>query len=273
MRRAAGAFVVLLVAAVALAQGLPPPGGQTGSSGGGSSDAGTLTPAQVLEIVYDAGALTASNLDVYGNTFIANATSNTDGGVRRYSFISNRDSCIGIGAATGVTEICADGLELDFFSTVNLQTVSMVQPLCQGRNCDWYTDPGYWFGPRAATNFTGCVSGAAGGLKMSSTDGQYYFCDGSAVQKFASVIGPAVYVVDFPSIPSGSVGTTDVTVTGARVGDGVIVNPCGTLENNLGGLQGRVSATNTVTIRGRNFDGVNALDPAACNYDLTVVRK
>lgn len=77
-------------------------------------------------------------------------------------------------------------------------------------------------------------------------------------------------VHDFASIATLTNSTTTVTVTGAQVGDSVIVNPSSTLEAGLI-LYGYVSAVDTVTIVASN-PTAGAIDPASRTYYVSVIK-
>lgn len=78
--------------------------------------------------------------------------------------------------------------------------------------------------------------------------------------------------VDVPSIGSAAVGEATVTITGAAVGDTVIMNPVA--AGNTDGLAyggARVSATNTVKLRVVNLSG-GTVDEAAQTWDYMLIR-
>ncbi|MGC4393695.1 hypothetical protein [Agrobacterium sp. M50-1] len=59
--------------------------------------------------------------------------------------------------------------------------------------------------------------------------------------------------ITIPTIAAGAEGTATITVNGAQVGDHVVFNPNESLASNIGITAVRVSATNTVAVRFRNF--------------------
>lgn len=82
----------------------------------------------------------------------------------------------------------------------------------------------------------------------------------------------AVATLDFPSISAaGGVQDLTITVTGASVGDSVIVseNSATAIDSGVV-LRGWVSASNTVTVRATNTTA-GAIDPASASYRSTVV--
>jgi hypothetical protein len=76
--------------------------------------------------------------------------------------------------------------------------------------------------------------------------------------------------LDFPSIPNDSTATLTTTVAGAVANSPVIVIANCALEENINVDQRRVSAANTVSIRLRNHDQTNPIDPASCSYSILV---
>jgi hypothetical protein len=84
-------------------------------------------------------------------------------------------------------------------------------------------------------------------------------------------ITKAVVSIDPPSIAAGAVADVAVTVTGAVVGDSVVVNPpTAGLTAGLLVCQARVSAANTVTVRLHNASA-GVIDEAAANWAVLVV--
>lgn len=77
-------------------------------------------------------------------------------------------------------------------------------------------------------------------------------------------------VFDFPSVASLNTQTTTLTITGAQVGDSVIVNPSTALEAGLI-VYAYVSAADTVTIVASNPATV-AIDPVSRTYYITVLK-
>ncbi|MFI7630266.1 hypothetical protein [Microbispora rosea] len=78
----------------------------------------------------------------------------------------------------------------------------------------------------------------------------------------------ASQAVDFSSIAAGAVGTSSVTVTGAKVGDVVALGaPSGVNASLI--WSGYVSAADTVTIRMFNPTG-GAIDPASATWKVAV---
>lgn len=79
----------------------------------------------------------------------------------------------------------------------------------------------------------------------------------------------ATATLDFPSISSNSQAVLTMTVTGAAVGDAVILGAPSTIENDLN-WSGFVSATDTVSIRLHHTSG-GAIDPASATWKATVI--
>ena len=76
--------------------------------------------------------------------------------------------------------------------------------------------------------------------------------------------------LDFPSISSNSIEVLTMTVTGAEVGDTVMLGAPSTIEDNLI-WTGFVSAADTVSIRMHHTSG-SAIDPASATWRATVIK-
>ncbi len=76
--------------------------------------------------------------------------------------------------------------------------------------------------------------------------------------------------LDFPSVAAAGQQELTITVTGAATGDTVYLAPPSSLEAGLIAT-GRVSATNTVTIRVSNITA-GAIDPASASWKVRVVK-
>jgi hypothetical protein len=78
--------------------------------------------------------------------------------------------------------------------------------------------------------------------------------------------------VDLPSIASAAVGEVTLTISGAVVGDSVIMNPVA--AGNTAGLVfggARVSAADTVKLRVANLSG-GTVDEASQTWDYCLIR-
>ena len=75
---------------------------------------------------------------------------------------------------------------------------------------------------------------------------------------------------DFGLIAAQSQATTTVTVTGARVGDAVIVRPTTAVNGII--LDGTVTADNTVTVRAVNYSAAG-VDPASQTYRVIILQQ
>lgn len=81
----------------------------------------------------------------------------------------------------------------------------------------------------------------------------------------------ATATLDFGSVSAASSADLTITVTGAAVGDAVVLGvPNGSVTANTV-FFGWVSATNTVTIRCTNNDAASAADPASGTFRATVL--
>lgn len=78
-------------------------------------------------------------------------------------------------------------------------------------------------------------------------------------------------VHDFPSIIAGGTSTVDITVTGAALGDFVLLSQSSALEFNII-FRSYVEAANTVRVAASNHTG-SAVDPASRTYYVKVIKK
>jgi len=76
--------------------------------------------------------------------------------------------------------------------------------------------------------------------------------------------------LDFPSISSNAQESLTMTVTGAAVGDTVMLGPPATIEAELS-WSGFVSAADTVTIRVNHSHG-GSINPASATWRVTVIK-
>lgn len=87
---------------------------------------------------------------------------------------------------------------------------------------------------------------------------------GGATGLFASA------ALNFPSVSAADQQELTITVTGAAVGDGVVLAPPAAPEAGLV-FTGRVSATNTVTVRASNITAA-PIDPASATWGAFVMK-
>lgn len=80
----------------------------------------------------------------------------------------------------------------------------------------------------------------------------------------------ATATLNFPSIAAGTVEVLTMTVTGAAVGDAVLLGPPSTIDASLM-WSGFVSATNTISVRVYNPTGA-PIDPASSAWRATAIR-
>lgn len=109
--------------------------------------------------------------------------------------------------------------------------------------------------------FAGGVAGTTATFSGAATIG-----GGTPIQKPISVTA----VLDFPSISAQSSDTLTVSVTGAAVGDTVVVSPPA-VNAFATAVTGWVSAADTVTVRYHNYSSA-AVDPASGTYRVTVIK-
>lgn len=97
------------------------------------------------------------------------------------------------------------------------------------------------------------------------------FVSGSASFSLAAVLNGTVSV-NPGSLAAATSAETDVTITGAAVGDIVIMNIPALLENDIAFSGARVKAADTVSIRLSNIDNTNAVDGASLSWGYIIFR-
>ncbi|MFC6080923.1 hypothetical protein [Sphaerisporangium aureirubrum] len=100
---------------------------------------------------------------------------------------------------------------------------------------------------------------------MAAPRAKYY---GDKPQPITVLKGTAT--LDFPSIAAATSAELTITVTGAAVGNAVALAPPATLTAGLVAF-GRVTATNTVTVRLANVTA-SAIDPASATWGASVIQ-
>lgn len=88
-------------------------------------------------------------------------------------------------------------------------------------------------------------------------------------QDLFDVVASVTATVDPASLADGAGASTDVTVTGAAIGDFVLVAPGVDVVDLL--VDARVTAANTVTIRVQNESGTGA-NLASSTWNIMVLR-
>lgn len=124
----------------------------------------------------------------------------------------------------------------------------------------------YATGSRPSPAATGTGAGA---VLFDSTLNRPIWSDAAAWHVAASYLSTTA-TLDFPSIAAGGSQQISVTVTGATVGDTVILGPPAGIETGLV-WNAYVSAINTVRVRVSNITGA-AIDPASASWKVAVVR-
>lgn len=81
----------------------------------------------------------------------------------------------------------------------------------------------------------------------------------------------ATETLDFPNTSSLASSTLSITVTGASVGDHVLISKTDGTSSNGELYTGTVSATNTVTIRFQNVSG-SSVDLSSASYNITIIK-
>lgn len=111
------------------------------------------------------------------------------------------------------------------------------------------------------------AKGQANGLATLNSSGKLPSAQLAGVSAVAPLTTTAT--LNFASTANGAVATElTVTVTGAAVGDKVVLGPPSTLETGLIAF-GYVSAANTVSIRLANLSG-STVDPASASWKVAV---
>lgn len=84
------------------------------------------------------------------------------------------------------------------------------------------------------------------------------------------VIETVDVTVDYASIPAATAPDQAVVVPGARVGDGIIIQPLGVWAVNISQPQGRCLVAGTVQVRVVN-PTAGAIDPASQTFRFTLI--
>lgn len=92
----------------------------------------------------------------------------------------------------------------------------------------------------------------------------------SNFEKLDTQILRASQVIDYGSIAAGASEDQTITVTGAAVGDPVIIGLPSAIETGLV-FTAFVSASNTVTLRASNITG-SPINPASATFNAMVLR-
>lgn len=123
--------------------------------------------------------------------------------------------------------------------------------------------------PLKLTSGTNLTTPEDGAIEYNGTN--YYATSGSTRYQVSLSLSNSA-TLDFGSTSAGASTDLTITVTGAAVGDYVVLGvPNGSVPNN-GGFFGWVSATDTVTVRYFNNDLTNAKDPASGTFKATVLK-
>lgn len=118
----------------------------------------------------------------------------------------------------------------------------------------------------SGTNLTTPESGAV------EFDGTNYFATSSSTRYTLAKTLTATASLDFPSTAASTSSDLTITVTGAALGDVVLLGaPNGSVTANSC-YTAFVSATDTVTVRLNNYDSVSATDPASGTFRVSIVK-
>jgi len=120
-----------------------------------------------------------------------------------------------------------------------------------------------------ATNVAAAGGYVAGGTDVAIADGGTGASTAAAALTNLGIISDTA-TLDFPSISPNSIEVLTMTVTGAEVGDTVMLGAPSTIEANLI-WTGFVSAADTVSIRMHHTSG-SAIDPASATWRATVIK-
>lgn len=85
-------------------------------------------------------------------------------------------------------------------------------------------------------------------------------------------VATSTVLLDPPNIFPNSFGTVTATVTGASVGNVVIINPSGAMTGNIAIAYARVSAANTIEVNFVNTSNTLTIDMAAMNFYVRVLQ-
>jgi hypothetical protein len=122
--------------------------------------------------------------------------------------------------------------------------------------------------PRQSSSEWAAYTPPQGGMAYQTTANKLVIYDGS-VRRFISenLTGTAVW--DIPNITAGTEQTTTLTVTGAAVGDQVLVDATRPATNVI--VVGMVTSSNTVTLYAMNTGAT--IDPGSRTFRVTVIRQ
>jgi len=96
---------------------------------------------------------------------------------------------------------------------------------------------------------------------------------GAAQQGASRLVGVfrKTVTVDLASVAANTTAEQNITVTGAQVGDTVIVEAASGINAGLGVVNARVASANTVALRMINATG-SAIDAASATWYVTLLR-
>lgn len=118
----------------------------------------------------------------------------------------------------------------------------------------------------SGTNLTTPESGAI------EYDGTNYFATNSSTRYILAKTLTTTAVLDFPNTTASSNSDLTITLTGAVVGDVVLlgVDNASVMTNSC--YTTWVSASNTITVRFNNYDGTNAKNPTSGTFRVSIVK-
>lgn len=224
------------------------------------------------------GSTSAGTINTGGNQFNC-AASTTPATPNVYLLGSNTGLVVNVGTAEidsmhGVTLSAVAYIDNQGTAT-DKQTVRVPRELLSGSG-----QGGLFMGdalrtPPSTTSRSGvrvphgtAPTSPADGDVWSTTTGVFARVNGTTQQLANRLTNTAA--LDFPSIAAAGQQELTITVTGAAVGDAVLLGPPSTLTAGLIATA-RVSAADTVTIRLSNITG-SAIDPASATWRATVLR-
>lgn len=237
------------------------------------ADAGinpSLTAAQTVAVVQDAGSLNHAARDTYANAFVASGLA-SDGGTAAYGFINARDTKWKMGGGE-LNELRPSGNTLSFANGETVFTTArFAQPAClASTSCRWYSD--LWFGVIPGTP-PSCTAGDEGGFKPDSVTKEWVYCNGTANQNvaFTDSWGGAL---NFAVFAGAGCQTLTFAATGAVRNEKVVLGGGGDVFDADADLsaEAAVATTDVVSVRLCCADAAGCADPGSIDFTAAPLR-
>jgi hypothetical protein len=123
--------------------------------------------------------------------------------------------------------------------------------------------------PLKFTSGTSLSTPEAGAVEYDGTN--YFVTEGTGTRYTLAKTLTATAVLNFPSTNAQKSSDLNITVTGAALGDAIILGIPSTSNDANSNYSAWVSAANTVTVRFNNFSSL-AIDPASGTYRVSVLK-